>query len=262
MPKVQHLLETRFSALPGFTSEWLAKRLEVFRQICLPSVTAQTTDTFTWLLFCDEATDSEILEQLRIEECRLPNMQVVLTSAERTRISVVRETVDPQADVLITTRLDSDDAIADQYLAAVQDYAEQFHSSGYERLLVNFPRGYRLDVRQEQLLFRDWMPNSPFHSFFERPRQSPPRGVMSGGHADLYRYYAANQHLSMPGKNGVHWHVRLHQHYPAHQDESMCAWLIGIHGTNISSGIPRTAVELTKGFPPTGFTLGGGVLSR
>lgn len=261
MPTVQHLLETRFSVLPGFTSEWLAERLDLTRQFPLPSVAAQTTDTFTWLFFCDETTDDHILEQLRTEERRLPTLRIVLTSTDHTRITAVREMIHPRTDVLITTRLDSDDAIADQYLAAVQDYAEQFYRSDHERLLVNFPRGYRMDVPQKKL-YRGWMPNSPFHSLFERPRHSRPRGVMSAGHADLHRRYAANQRLSMPGKNGSAWHVRLHQHYPTHQDESICAWLIAIHGGNATSGIPPTAREMPRGSQPVGFTLGEGVITR
>jgi len=260
MPKVQHLLETRFSVLPGFTSEWLADRLRVVRMFSLPSVAAQTTDAFTWIVFCDESTDPDILTQLRIEEDRLANLRVILTSERRTRIAIVRELVQPDTDVLITTRLDSDDAIADQYLAAIQDYAEQFHRSSHSHLLLNFPRGYRMDVRRGQL-HRGWMPNSPFHSFFERPREALPRGVMSAGHTALFRRYEGNQRLQMPGENGSAWHVRLHQHYPTHQDESMIAWLIAIHGGNQVSGIPPTAPQLPLGSRPVGFTLGEGVLA-
>lgn len=261
MPKVQHLLETRFSVMPGFTSEWLADRLHVARMFSLPSIAAQTTDAFTWLLFCDESTDADILDQLRGEKRRLPNLRVTLTSESRTRFSVIRELVQADTDVLITTRLDSDDAIADQYLAAVQDYAEQFHRSRHRHLLLNFPRGYRMDVALGRL-HRCWMPNSPFHSFLERPRDSLARGVMSGGHTALYRRYERNQRLRMLGENGRGWHARLHQHYPTHQDESMPAWLIGIHGGNLASGIPPTAPQLPVGSRPVGFTLGEGAFLR
>jgi hypothetical protein len=256
MPAFQHLLETRFSALPGFTPEWLEERVELFRRLCLPSVASQSTDSFTWLLFCDESTDERTLEQLRREEHRLPNLQVTLTSAERTRISIVREHARTGADVLITTRLDSDDAIADTYLEAVQDYAESFRRSRHERLLVNFPRGYRLHVPHDRL-YGDWMPNSPFHSLFERPRHSTPRGVMSAGHAELHRHYAAlHRRLPMLDEKGAGWHARLHQHYATHQDESMHAWLIAIHGGNQVSRVPNTAVQLPEGARPTGITLG------
>lgn len=256
MPKIQHLLETRFAVLPGFTSEWLVERLELLRQLSLPSVAAQDADAFTWLLFSDESTDADILEQLRVEEERLPNLEVALTSSARTRLDVIRELTEPDTDVLITTRLDSDDAIADQYLSAIQAYAPAFARSDHERLLVNFPHGYRLD-RPADDLYRDWMLNSPFHSLFERPRHSTPRGVMSPGHTALQERYASYERLTVLLPGGAGWHARLHQHYPTHQDVSMAAWLIAIHGGNAVSRIPPGLRKLPAGTRPSGFTPAG-----
>ena len=257
MPTVQHLLETRFSVRMGghrLTPEWLQSRLELLRRYTLPSVAAQTATSFTWLLYCDESTEPAALEQLRLEERRLDVLRLALTGPERSPLAVARAAVREDADVLITTRLDSDDAIADRYVEAIQAYARAFHRSRHEDLIVNFPRGYRLDAGDGGRLYEDWMPNSSFHSLLERPRRCQPKTVTSGEHANLRRRYADHRHILQGDFGG---HARLHQHYATHQDESMPAWLINVHGGNLVNRIPPTAYPLPVGSMPDGFTLAG-----
>ena len=237
-PRVQHLVETRFSlGAERLTRAWLEERLELLRRYTLPSIAAQTGSSFTWLLLCGESTDPEVLERLREERRRLPALELVPTAADRGPLQVVRERVRRDADVLITTRLDSDDAIADRYLEAVQEYAGPFHRSRHERLLVAFPAGYRLDTREGSRLHRAWTPNAPFHSLFERPRRAAPWTVRGRwGHSDL------------------------HLHCPTHQDASLRAWLKVIHGGNILDYRPPRPPEFPPGAAPAGFTLGEGAV--
>jgi hypothetical protein len=194
------------------SSEWLRERLELLQRFCLPSLAGQTTDNFTWALFCDETTDVDALNHLREHSTEVPDLRLLPTSAERDQTPALRTIVDPGAEVLITTRLDSDDAISTDYVETVQEYAEPFYRSPHRDLLVNFPNGYRLDTRKD-LLFSDWMNCSPFHSLFERPKRSPVQTVMHGGHA------------------------RLHYEHLTQQDESPVRWLIVVHGNNMINKI-------------------------
>lgn len=256
MLSVQHLIETRFS-LRGrdgsLTRTWLDYRLGLLRKLTIPSVAAQTTESFTWLLFCDETTDPEILEQLRELESELPVAQVAIVGEGGPR-RVVEETVRPETDVLVTTRLDSDDAIADGYVELVQSYATCFHRSAHRKMVVNCPRGYRLDTCGDHRLYRDWMLNSPFHSFFERPRHGPPETVLAFDHEILRTRYAGYKHFQWLREGKTGGHNRLSQHYPTHQDESMAAWLILVHGGNVANRIPPAAIEQPADRPPGGFT--------
>ena len=235
-PRVQHLIETRFSVSMGRASAfhsraWLEERIDLLRRFCLPSVAGQTCDEFTWLVLCDESTDAEALAELRGHAHDLPPMLIVSVGSDRTRQAAVQSAVEEDVDVLITTRLDSDDALAKQYVEAVHAYAGLFHCSAHPRLLVNFPRGYRLDVRTDKL-YHGHMPNSPFHSLLERPRQAPPETVLASGHAGLHRRFFT------------------------HQDESIAAWLIAVHGGNVVNRIPWGAREAPLEGPLSSFALG------
>lgn len=264
MPSIQHLLETQFSVRMGndLTGAWLASRVELLRRFTVPALAAQSTEDFTWLVLCDETTPPGVLEQLREEVSTVPSLRIALTGPACAPLTAVRAAVRHDADVLITTRLDSDDAVADGYLEAVQDYARSFHRSGHEELLVNFPRGYRLDAREAQL-YDTWMANSPFHSFFERPKQGAPLTVRGTGHRNLRDAYASNRRLQVLGPNGLGApHVRLHQHYFTHQDESMDAWMVTVHGGNLINCIGPLDRRLPAGTLPRGFTLSREAMGR
>ena len=238
--RVQHIVETRFSVElgrrpDGFTREWCVERLELLRRFTLPSIEGQRAADFTWLLLCDGSTDPETLEELREEEQRVPALLVGITSAERPPKAVVRSLVRPDADVLITTQLDSDDCLADAHLATVQTYAEFFHRSVHRDLLVNFPRGYRLDAKTMRL-YEERMFGSSFPSLLERPRRMQVETALRANHPIL------------------------HQHHLTHQDESMHGWAIVVHGDNLANRIrpdnPFRA-DVRDGFP--GFSFRPGV---
>lgn len=248
--RVQHFVETRFSVWmragpPAFAQEWLDERLDLFRRFCLPSIAAQTTPAFTCLLFCDEATPPDVLAALRRHELELPTLSLALTRAERSPVEAVRQLVGADTDVLITTRLDSDDAIVDGYLEAVQDYAAPFHHCDLSSLLVNFPRGFRFDA-ETSIFYERRMPNSPFHSLFERPGRGPVDTVFRSAGTGRYRKGHGN-------------HAMLHEHQVTHQDESMPAWLQVVHAGNVQNRIspadrPCDAEAATSCFTLSGVT--------
>jgi len=241
-PEIQHMVETRFSVelgrrADGFTRAWCAERLRLLRRFCLPSIAAQSSDRFTWLVLCDESTDRQGMAELREEERRLPALRIELTSIDRPPRSVVRSLVRPSADVLITTQLDSDDLIADAYLEAVQSYAAAFHRSSHRDLLVNYPRGYRLDL-ESMGLYEERLANSSFHSLLERPRAAPVETVLRANHAVLRQYHFT------------------------HQDESMHAWAIVVHGGNLANRIrPSSPLKGTADAGIPGFSFGRGPVS-
>lgn len=210
---VTHVLQTRFSVraswgFDAFPLEWLEERLVLFDAYCLPSVAAQTSNDFLWQVYCDVETDASILDELEDRASRLPEMRIALTGPghdppARHVAGVARE----GDKAVVTTRLDSDDAISRGYLEAIRAHAEDFVESDRQTMLLNFPRGFQLDHETGRLFF-DWMPRSSFHSLFERP----------GG--ELTTVLAGN-------------HSKFHEIHPTVHDDSIVAWLMVIHGGNV-----------------------------
>jgi hypothetical protein len=208
-----HVVQTRFSVrarwgFQEFPLEWLEERLGLFDAYCLPSVAGQACGDFTWQVYCDRETDPAILAELNKRAGAVPQMQVALTGPQcDTPATHVLKATEASNSAVLTTRLDSDDAISRGYVGAIQAHAPGFIESDKSTLLLNFPRGYQLDMASGRLLF-DWMPRSSFHTLCERVSTGLTT-VLSGNHS------------------------KFHEIHPTVHDDSIPAWLMVIHEGNV-----------------------------
>lgn len=211
--RFSHFVQTRFSVraswgYQAFPLDWLEERLELFDAYCLPSVAGQTCSDFVWHVYCDRDTVPAILDELAKRAATVPQMRVVLTGPGCDNpLRHVLRAARPDDEAVVTTRLDSDDAITRHYVEAIQAHADAFVKSDRETLLLNFPRGFQLDVASGRLLF-DWMPRSSFHTLFER-LDSELTTVLAGNHS------------------------KFHELHPTEHDDSIVAWLMVIHEGNV-----------------------------
>lgn len=133
---VAHLLMTRFAVDFGrtanpmpLTKTWFRRRFDLFEQYCLPSVLAQTFRDFRWLIYIAPKCESEIAPRLRAYDPRID----VRTDDHKGALNL-------PADVLVTTRLDSDDAIG----ATVLEQVDRLAPTVRRATLVEFPKGYHV----------------------------------------------------------------------------------------------------------------------
>jgi hypothetical protein len=149
-PAFSHFILTRFNTQqfwsPGGTEPtcleplWLAERFRLFEALCLPSVSTQTVQNFTWLVFAHTATPTHLIDRLT---AILPR-QARLILTPTAEAAEAREAIGspPEVDYIITTRLDNDDALSRDYVALSQTLALT-HVGRY----LNFPTGAQLDWR-------------------------------------------------------------------------------------------------------------------
>jgi Putative rhamnosyl transferase len=228
--KFQHLIVTRYTlkgwAYDEFSPEWLEERMRVFRTYCVPSISQQDVE-FRWLILCDETTDPDYVDRIRAIAQSVPALEVVTTSRERGIWSrhAVASVLDTDTDLLITTRLDNDDAMHAGALRVMQDYIDPFARSSLDGLLVRFPRGYRYDEPSGKMFSSYWM-DSPFITLLEK---------LDGDRKNPRNVYFAQ-------------HPRIHLEVATHLDESIPAWLQVIHGRAQSTNPEALAgVALTGG---------------
>jgi hypothetical protein len=224
--KFQHLVVTRLTVklwYDDFSPEWLADRLRLFRAYCVPGMAAQTLDSYSWLILCDETTDADFIDDVQESASQVPELRVAATSQERdVRIpAAVAPSVEDDTELLITTRLDGDDCFHAEMIATVQSYVEAFSRSPSNRWVLDFPRGYRYDERSRRLYAR-YKANSPYASMFEKLRPGE-------------RVRTAYGNLS-----------KLHLKTPVHYDVSIPGWIQVIHGL-AKSTTPGSGTVLTGG---------------
>lgn len=188
LPRMQpyrHLLLTRFNIVTEFApapqrleDDWLHSRLEPFRQYCVPSVEAQTSPV-PWLVFVDEQSPAWFKEEMESTAAITP-VYLGLDGSPAAMAAAARATGLVDQPYLITSRLDSDDAIARTFLETVQSaFADQ------EREFVELPVG--LQAYRGGIYTHLWRSN-PFLSLVERIEEDKPvEGVFALSHAQVVR---------------------------------------------------------------------------
>lgn len=206
---VDHLILTRFNLpTPGPESlvraqdGWLRNRVELFERHTVASVRRQTLSDFTWIVYLDPASPAWLRAQLRplIEEG-------VFTPLWRESVSwreVVRDarTLFPRPqEVLLTTNLDNDDAIAVDFVERLHDAARRHPSSALYLRSGIIMRGERV--------YRNNDPRNAFCSVSET--------------------------WEHPITAWRDWHNRLHLHRREIVLSGAPAWLQVVHGQNVSN---------------------------
>jgi len=230
-----HVIMTRFNlATPGRESRirlrpgWLSERFGLFERYCLPSIAAQTVQTFTWIIYFDEETPAEFRE--RIEACRRVHPFVAYFSplfpSEGWPRSV-REVLAPggtaPAPWLLSTRLDNDDGLAVDHVQRLQ--AAVAAKARPERCSLNLTDGL---VLHDGRVYDHTHLSNAFASWLE-----PWDDAM-----------CTAQSIE---------HMKMDQYGPIQQVPGPPAWLQVVHGGNVSNKIRGRRVPAGRArgrFPP------------
>ena len=153
--KIHHLFFTRFNIqyevgdTIGICPSWLDERLRLFETYCLPSIQNQTCTNFIWIIIGDSRTSIEYKKRIESYKSILPQICVVWTPYQNDGYhSLYRKLGQEFAsgyDTLITTRLDSDDALPINYAETIQRIAQD----GFEGI-ISFPVGKQTFIKDNK----------------------------------------------------------------------------------------------------------------
>lgn len=217
----EHVVFTRFNLdTPGReenyrrASNWLEKRIALFEQFCLPSMTGQTCQNFTWhVLFSDR---TPIWARKEIEkfqaQCQFAAHFVPLFGPEGWG-NIAISSIERPCKLLITTNLDSDDALACDFIERVQAVvATQPLTTPYA---INFLNGY---VRNSSFLFNHTHRSNAFSTLVEE------------------------SHLPLKTTCGIR-HMTISRYVKVFQETGAPAWLQVVHGENVSNVVRGSRAE-------------------
>ncbi|MBF4768356.1 hypothetical protein ISU10_11315 [Nocardioides agariphilus] len=224
-----HVLLTRFSAVmsPGAEpagEEWLRYRLAFFDDLLYPSVISQTGvqagRDFTWLVLFDDRCSPEFRHD--VEYLAADVFTPIWTHEDFRRDSFAEHVVAATdrdggpAPYLITTRIDSDDGMAVDFMETVQaQFARQ------DRLFVSLTRGVQVD-RSGAVYLSSQISNA-FISLIERREPGRPPDTV----------YVAK-------------HARARAHGPIREVRAPVMWMQVVHDLNVANMInaPRTSPRI------------------
>jgi hypothetical protein len=207
----------------GLNSEWLASRLKLFEQFCYPALAKQSSQQFKWLVLLDSRTPEWLKDRMR-ETAQWRNFvptyldfplpeEAGCPDALKTEIS---GQVGEGVTRLITTRIDNDDAVSNDFLERIQACVPSRAKEG-----LVFPLGYQL---HEGYLHLDYSRGNHFISLSEPYRPGVFDTVFTRAHNELYRSVPVRQIWTAP------------------------TWLEVLHGGNIANHPSNGPVVSPAGF--------------
>lgn len=214
-----HVILTRFNiASPGRevairnSPGWLDRRFGLFEQFCLPSVAGQTARNFHWLIYFDKDTPVEFRERIERDRQIFNFTPRYVAMFDRAIIAAdVRALAEPGEQLIITTRLDNDDALSSDFVAQVQAAAQ----TAPARTVLNFTHGIAM---RKGRLFTATDRSNPFTSLVERDLAGA-ETIWAKSHHEL----------------GEKWTIT--------QVEAPPVWLQVVHGENVTNRIKGRLVS-------------------
>jgi len=144
--------------------QWTSKRIELFREYCLPSIINQTVKNFVWLLYFDADTPEELKKFIN-DLTSLPFINICYCKGigdfDDNYIREVKKRTMKSTEWIITTRIDNDDCL---HKDAVKTIQENFVEK--DKFLISLASGYVLNIN-DRTLSHYFYPMSPFISLIE-----------------------------------------------------------------------------------------------
>jgi hypothetical protein len=197
---IHHILVTRFNIKEETWKEsknkkpvgnliWLENRIYLFNKFCLPSVLNQSNKNFYWIIFFEEGTQKQIervLQNIMLYSFIFPVFVKGMNGFNEMLPIYVENLMTKPALKIITTRLDNDDAIHEDFIKNIQMGSDE----DFDKFFIDFPKGLCLSVVEVAKISRYMFPKNQFLSLVERIKTGElPRLVFCNFHNKLDTEY-------------------------------------------------------------------------
>jgi hypothetical protein len=227
-----HIILTRFNLPSGgreskirHSPNWLENRFELFETYCLPSVMQQSSLDFEWFIYFDIDTPEPF--RSRAKKYQIQYQQITIFWERNIPLADIRrqiiDRVPAHKKVLLTTRLDNDDALNKDFVCELQTDAIRLSDKPHTQVM-NYPNGL---ILSQGRVYSHRDTSNPFASVLE---------PLSSDIKTVWQYQ----------------HTKLHNFGTIHQLNPQAMWLQVIHNNNVSNRIRGRRVhntELIKAFP-------------
>jgi hypothetical protein len=172
----QHFVLTRFnlrkkdwqttrSNTQVLTDSWMQNRLKLFENYCFSSLKAQTEKNFTWLVFFDTSTPEVFREDISRLDNEFSSFTPVYIDGMTAFLPSIMTEIQSRLTqpYLITSRLDNDDSLHQDYIKEVQvEFSQQ------DFMAIDFIDGFTLQVEPKVRFAKRSHVHNPFLSLIEK----------------------------------------------------------------------------------------------
>lgn len=195
---IKHFLITRFNVkMPSSSlsrqlneidvatdTKYLTERFRLFEKYTVPSVKAQTTDNFIWIICFDSKTPTIFKNQISaLHEQHKHFIPLFINENDDLNEEIKEIICSYEGEISITSRIDNDDAIAISYIEEIQKIAKEQYS---EKYAVIFNDGFQYNEK-DCIVSRYHFPKNHFSSLIEIASE-PSNIIIDFGHMNIDDY--------------------------------------------------------------------------
>ena len=208
----QHYIITRFNLRRADWTEtknnekvlsesWLEERFDLFENFCFPSVKNQTNQHFKWFVFFDTNTPEKYKHKIEAYKKVFKNFHPFFIEGMKNFLPSIKEKAnsDTIEKYIITSRLDNDDSLHENYVDVVQSY---FNRQDY--MAIDIIDGYGMQIGNKVRIGKMRHLYNPYISLIEKKENC--KTVWHIGHA--YWKYERN---IFRVKNKPSWLTIIHK---------------------------------------------------
>lgn len=156
---------------------WFEKRLPVFQRFTVPSVKNQSDQDFQWLIGVDDSIDSALIDKLA--DAAKGVGTVVRVATDTTFDEEIGRQLRNRSGPYVTMRLDSDDALANGFVARLKKICRR------PNYVYNFPHGVAY-FWDRKILVHKWTKSNPFIALFS---ETPTHVLELGLHSKVDKFF-------------------------------------------------------------------------
>lgn len=179
---MKHFLCTRFNlkhddwqtdreGVDVLSQEWLTQRLDLFSKYCIPSVLNQNNKNFRWVILFDVNTPSDIRDKINTYSNNSTDFTALYIDGMNSLVNELRNYIINNISIedkyVITTRLDNDDAIHENFISTIQELANE-----KDEMVIDLIKGYQMNVSKNHYEYRNHFKYfNPFISVVESSKK-------------------------------------------------------------------------------------------
>lgn len=122
--------------------DYLKERFGIFEKYTLQSMKQQTNQNFTWLILFHKNTPNSFKKKIQVLKEKFNFIDLYFGDEEKFVFSEYCNSQDENNEYTITSRIDNDDMFSDDYIAKIQEYA----NDNFHECILSFRKGIKYDL--------------------------------------------------------------------------------------------------------------------
>ena len=126
--------------------DYLEKRFSIFKRYTLQSMKKQTNQNFTWLVLFHKMTPNKFKKRIQELKEEFNFIDLYFNDEEKFSFLEYCNMQGEDTEYFVTTRIDNDDMLAEDYINKIQEYANK----NLHTCIVSFEKGMKYDLNSRK----------------------------------------------------------------------------------------------------------------